>query len=229
MRLQEAITPQSSHLVGAAGLNVAARYRPAGKGHLVSGDWYDTVPLPTGQVMLVVGDVAGHGIEAVNGMVALRNCLRGLAITGAGPGPLLSWLNGVACHLTEDTFGTAICALYDPGQGTLRWARAGHPPAVVVRGGRARLLPQPRGVLLGADSEACYEEATSDLRPGDTLVLFTDGLIERRDQSIDESIKTLLKVASRRVTDIDSYADQLVAELASDTDDDACLLAVTLR
>ncbi|HWF81898.1 MAG TPA: SpoIIE family protein phosphatase [Streptosporangiaceae bacterium] len=229
LRLQEAITPQSSHLVEAAGLDVAARYRPAGKGHLVSGDWYDAVPLPTKQVMLVVGDVAGHGIEAVTGMVALRNCLRGLAITGAGPGSLLSWLNSVACHLTEDTLGTAICGLYDPEQGELRWARAGHLPAVLVRNARARPLSQPHGVLLGADADGCYEEASTTLRPGDTLLLFTDGLIERRDQAIDESIRTLLKVASRPVADVDSYADLLVAELASDTDDDACLVAVAVR
>jgi serine phosphatase RsbU (regulator of sigma subunit) len=84
-------------------------------------------------------------------------------------------------------------------------------------------------VLLGADADARYQEVTTVLRPGDTLLLFTDGLIERRDQSIDESISTLLRVASRRVDDIDSYADLLVAELASDTDDDACLVAVTLR
>ena len=229
LRLQQAITPQSSHPVEVAGLNVAARYRPAGQGHLVSGDWYDTVKLPTEQIMLVVGDVAGHGIEAVTGMVALRNCLRGLAITGAGPGSLLSWLNNVACHLTDDTFGTAICCLYDPGSGVLRWARAGHPPAVLVRNAKARLLPQPRGVLLGADAGACYEEASTTLRPGDTLVLFTDGLVERRDKSIDESIKTLLKQASRPVEDVDSYADLLVAELASDTNDDACMVVVTLR
>jgi hypothetical protein len=229
LRLQQAITPQSSHPVEVAGLNVAARYRPAGLGHLVSGDWYDTVQLPTKQVMLVVGDVAGHGIEAVTGMVALRNCLRGLAITGAGPGSLLSWLNSVACHLTQDTFGTAICCLYDPESGALRWARAGHPPAVLVRNAKARLLPQPRGVLLGADAEACYEEASTTLRPGDTLVLFTDGLVERRDKSIDESIKTLLKLASRPVDDVDSYADLLVAKLASDTNDDACMVVVTPR
>ena len=229
LRLQQAITPQSSHPVEVAGLNVAARYRPAGQGHLVSGDWYDTVLLPTKQVMLVVGDVAGHGIEAVTGMVALRNCLRGLAITGAGPGSLLSWLNSVACHLTQDTFGTAICCLYDPESGALRWARAGHPPAVLVRNAKARLLAQPRGVLLGADADSCYEEASTTLRPGDTLVLFTDGLVERRDKSIDESIKTLLKLASRPVDDVDSYADLLVAKLASDTNDDACMVVVTPR
>ncbi|HET7016402.1 MAG TPA: SpoIIE family protein phosphatase [Streptosporangiaceae bacterium] len=229
LRLQQAITPRSSHLVETAGLDVTARYRPAGQGHLVSGDWYDTVLLPSGQVMLVVGDVAGHGIDAVTGMVALRNCLRGLAITGAGPAALISWLNEVACHLTDETFGTAICGLYDPAERVLRWTRAGHLPAVLVRDGTASALPQPRGVLLGADPAVTYQEETTPLLAGDTLLLFTDGLIERRDRSIDDSIKELLEVASRPVTDIDAYADYLVAHTFSDTDDDACLVAVTLR
>jgi serine phosphatase RsbU (regulator of sigma subunit)/PAS domain-containing protein len=229
LRLQQAITPRSSHLAEAAGLDVAARYRPAGQGHLVSGDWYDTVLLPSGQVMLVVGDVAGHGIDAVTGMVALRNCMRGLAITGAGPAALIAWLNEVACHLTDETFGTAICGLYDPVQGVLRWARAGHLPAVLVRDGTASLLPQPRGVLLGADPGAAYDEETTPLLAGDTLLLYTDGLIECRDISIDDSIQSMLEVASRPVTDIDGYADHLVAHTTSDTDDDACLVAVSVR
>ena len=229
LRLQQAITPQSSHLAEAAGLDVAARYRPAGQGHLVSGDWYDTVLLPSGQVMLVVGDVAGHGIDAVTGMVTLRNCLRGLAITGAGPRSLLSWLNSVACHLTDDILGTAICGLYDPSDRTLRWARAGHLPALLVRDARASLLPQPAGVLLGAATDVCYEEATTPLEPGDTLLMFTDGLIERKDKSIDECLEAMLEIASRPADDIDAYADQLVALAGSDTGDDACLVAVTLR
>ncbi len=229
LRLQQAITPASSHLVEAAGLEVAARYRPAGAGHLVSGDWYDTVMLPSKQVMLAVGDVAGHGIDAVTGMVALRNCLRGLAITGAGPACLLTWLNEVACHLTDDILGTAICGLYDPVDGVLRWARAGHLPAVLVRDARAEPLPQPQGVLLGVDSQASFSEETIPLRLGDTLLLFTDGLIERRDASIDECLDDMLKVASRPVADLDEYADLLVAQAGSDTGDDACLVAVTLR
>ena len=90
IRLQEAITPRSAaadELVEAAGLDVAARYRPSGEGNLVSGDWYDTVLLPSKKVLLVVGDIAGHGLDAVTGMVAVRNSLRGLAITGASPAP----------------------------------------------------------------------------------------------------------------------------------------------
>ncbi len=228
-RLQEAITPQSSHLVAAAGLDVAARYRPAGQVHLVSGDWYDAVLLPSKEVMLVVGDVAGHGIDAVTGMVALRNCLRGLAITGAEPAELLGWLNNAAYYLTDGILGTAICGIYDPATRTLRWARAGHIPPVLVRAGQARTLRQPSGLLLGAAADAVYQQATTTLRLDDTLLLFTDGLIERRDQSIDDSLRTLLDNASRPVRDLDEYTDLVMAGATSDTGDDACLLAVTLR
>jgi PAS domain-containing protein len=229
LRLQQAITPRSAQPVDVAGLEIAARYRPAGPGNLVSGDWYDTVPLPGGQVLLVVGDVAGHGIDAVTGMVALRNCLRGLAITGADPGALLGWLNNVACHLTDGIVGTAVCGLYDPVSRSLRWARAGHMPPVLVRDGVARELSLPQGVLLGVDPDASYEEVTTSLRPGDALLLFTDGLIERRDEAIDDSTASLLRIASRPVGSIAHYADYLLDHAPSDTGDDACLVAVRVR
>ncbi len=229
LRLQQAITPRAAKPVEAAGLEVAARYRPAGTGNLVSGDWYDTVMLPTRQVLLTVGDIAGHGIDAVTGMVALRNCLRGLAITGAGPATLLGWLNNVACHLTDGIIGTAVCGLYDPASRTLRWARAGHLPPVLVRDGQASELSLPEGILLGADPDFSYEEVTTSLRPGDTLLLFTDGLVERRGDPIDEAMQSLLRVASRPVTDVARYADHILSHAASDTDDDACLVAVHLQ
>jgi len=229
LRLQQAITPRTAKPAQLAGLDVAARYRPAGPGNLVSGDWYDTVELPSQQVLLVVGDIAGHGIDAVTGMVALRNCLRGLAITGAGPGTLLGWLNGVACHLTDGIFGTAVCGIYDPARRTLRWARAGHLPPVLVRDATARELPLPDGVLVGADPGARYQELTTELEPGDTLVMFTDGLIEQHGRSIDESVQSLLCIASQPVPDIAAFADHLVASAHSDTSDDACLVAVKVR
>lgn len=226
LRLQQAITPRSAQPVETPGLEVAARYRPAGPGSLVSGDWYDTVPLPTGQILLVVGDIAGHGIDAVTGMVALRNCLRGLAITGAGPAALLGWLNSIACHLTDGIIGTAVCGLYDPARRSLRWARAGHLPPVLVRAGTARTLELSQGVLLGADPAASYQEVTTSLQPGDALVLFTDGLIERRDEAIDESLESLLVIASAPAGDIGGFADHLLSQARSDTSDDACLVAV---
>jgi serine phosphatase RsbU (regulator of sigma subunit) len=229
LRLQRAITPRTAGPVPTPGLDVAARYRPAGPGSLVSGDWYDTVTLPGGQIFLAVGDIAGHGIDAVTGMVALRNCLRGLAITGAGPAALLGWLNKIAFHLTGGIIGTAICGLYDPATRTLRWARAGHLPPVLVRDGTAEALPLPEGVLLGADADARYQEATADLRPGDALMLFTDGLIERHDEPIDDSLDVLLALACRPVSDIAGFADHLLSQSRSDTSDDACLVAVRVR
>jgi serine phosphatase RsbU (regulator of sigma subunit) len=229
LRLQQAITPQTAAPVEIAGLDVAARYRPAGPGNLVSGDWYDTVPLPSEKVLLVVGDIAGHGIDAVTGMVALRNCLRGLAITGSGPGALLGWLNSVACHLTDGIIGTVVCGIYDPRQRSLRWARAGHLPPLLVREGKAQALPLPHGVLVGADQDARYEEVTTSLSPGDVLVLFTDGLVERHDESIDDSLESLLHVASEPVGEIGRFADYLLQQAQSDTSDDACLVAVQVR
>ena len=232
IRLQEAITPRSAardEPVEAAGLDVAARYRPSGEGSLVSGDWYDTVLLPSKKVLLVVGDIAGHGLDAVTGMVAVRNSLRGLAITGAGPATLLDWLNRAAAHFTDGVLGTAICGLYDPADRSLHWARAGHLPPILVRDGRAGQFPLPEGLLLGADPDARYTEEVAMLRLGDTLLMFTDGLIERRDEPIDEALATLLQVASRPVGDIGDYADLLLAEAASDTGDDACLVAVRIQ
>lgn len=228
IRLQEAITPHSSRLLEAGDLVVAARYRPAGEGHLVSGDWYDAVPLPTGQVLLVVGDVAGHGIDAVTGMVMLRNSLRGLTVTSHDPSRLLALLNTVCTELTDAVLGTAVCAVYDPADRTLRWARAGHLPIILVRSGCARRLEQPKGLILGASADADYGEATMTLEAGDVVLLYTDGLIERRDSPLDECLQTLVDIASRPVADVDAFADLLAAEAPSDTGDDACLLVVTL-
>ncbi len=229
LRLQQAITPQAAEPVEIAGLDIAARYRPAGPGNLVSGDWYDTVPLPSREVLLVVGDIAGHGIDAVTGMVALRNCLRGLAITGAGPAQLLRWLNRLACYLTDGIIGTVVCGIYDPAQRTLRCSRAGHLPPLLVRDGVARELALPAGVLVGADPDVSYEELTTRLRPGDALAMFTDGLIERHDEAIDDSINALLCLASGPVDDVSRFADHLMSNSRSDTKDDACLVAVQVR
>jgi serine phosphatase RsbU (regulator of sigma subunit) len=238
LRLQQAIMPPDAPPVEAVGIDVAVRYRPAGQGHLVGGDWYDTLLLPDLKVLLVVGDVAGHGIDAVTGMVAARNSLRGLAITGAGPADLLGMLNGVMCHLTSGVVGTVVCGLYDPETRVLRWARAGHLPPVLVRGGMARELPLPGGVLLGMDPDACYEDAIQPLELGDTVLLFTDGLIERRGESIEEVLGEFVATvaASHRDAGVDggeptaaAQADRVLASAASDTDDDACLVIVRLR
>jgi serine phosphatase RsbU (regulator of sigma subunit) len=235
LRLQQAIMPPDEEPVAAAGIDVAVRYRPVGEGHLVGGDWYDTLLLPSKEVLVVVGDVAGHGIDAVTGMVAARNSLRGLAITGAGPAELIRMLNGVMCDLTQGVVGTVVCGLYNPDTQVLRWARAGHLPPVLIRDGTGAELPLPSGVLLGMDPDAGYEEATQSLRTGDTLLLFTDGLIERRGESIVDVLSafaTTLGPLSRpdgRELTAAAQADRILANAASDTEDDACLVAVRIR
>jgi hypothetical protein len=234
VRLQQAIMPPDEVPVEAAGIDVAVRYRPVGEGHLVGGDWYDTLLLPDREVLLVVGDVAGHGIDAVTGMVAARNSLRGLAITGAGPADLLGMLNGVMCHLTSGVVGTVICGLYNPETRVLRWARAGHLPPVLLRGGTARELPLPGGVLLGMDPDACYEEATQALEPGDSLLLFTDGLIERRSESIEDVLGEFVATVTASHSGSGELtaaarADQVLASAVSDTGDDACLVVFRIR
>jgi hypothetical protein len=236
LRLQRAIMPPDDAPAEVAGIDIAVRYRPVGEGHLVGGDWYDTLLLPTKDVLLVVGDVAGHGIDAVTGMVAARNSLRGLAITGAGPADLIRMLNGVLCDLTSGVVGTVVCGRYDPGTRVLRWARAGHLPPVLLRGGTARALPLPGGVLLGMDPGASYEETTQALQPGDTLLLFTDGLIERRGESIEDVLGEFVATVADLGPGPDlaeltaaAHADEIIASAVSDTGDDACLVVVRIR
>jgi serine phosphatase RsbU (regulator of sigma subunit) len=236
LRLQQAIMPPDEQPVEAAGIDVAVRYRPVGQGHLVGGDWYDALLLPSQDVLLVVGDVAGHGIDAVTGMVAARNSLRALAITGAGPAELLRMLNGVMCELTSGVVGTVVCGLYNPDTSVLRWARAGHLPPVLVRGRSASQLPLPGGVLLGMDPDASYEEAIQSLQPGDTLLLFTDGLIERRGESIVDVLDDFVTIVApvsegddRPEPTAGAQADRILATAVSDTEDDACLVAVRIR
>ncbi|MFJ8469240.1 SpoIIE family protein phosphatase [Streptomyces swartbergensis] len=228
LQLQHAIMPPAQAPLQVPGLQVAVRYRPAETEQLVGGDWYDTVVLPSRQVLLCVGDVAGHGIEAATSMVVLRNALRGLAVTGAGPGQLLSWLNIVAHHLTGAVTATAVCGLYDPALRTLRWARAGHLPPVLVQGSEAAALPLVKGMLLGALPEVVYEEAEVQLAEGDTLLMYTDGLIERRDRSVEESLIHLLTTARTAPSTLDQQLDRLLTYSNSDTDDDTCIVGIRL-
>ncbi|QXJ25610.1 SpoIIE family protein phosphatase [Actinomadura graeca] len=228
LQLQRAIMPPSRGPVEAAGLRVAVRYRPAEHDHLVGGDWYDAVRLPSGEILLGVGDVAGHGIDAATGMVVLRNAMRGLAATGAGPGQLLGWLNLVAHHLTDHVTATALCGLYDPGTRVLRWARAGHPPPVLVRGGEAGALPAVGGMLLGALEDSEYDEGTIDLEADDVLLMYTDGLVERRDGSEQDALAHLLSTARQPAINLEARLDHLLTHSNADTDDDTCLVGIHL-
>ncbi|UOX91770.1 SpoIIE family protein phosphatase [Amycolatopsis sp. FBCC-B4732] len=230
LQLQHAIMPPAKGPIDMPGLRAAVRYRPAEKEHLVGGDWYDAVALPTGEVLLCVGDVAGHGIDAATGMVSLRNALRGLAATGAGPAQLLTWLNLVAYHLTDHVTATAVAAVYDPATRALRWARAGHlPPIVRHRDGEVTTLPLIRGSLLGAVRDVTYQEEEIRLAEGDILLIYTDGLIERRDRPVQETVSRLVTLVERHEGGLEHQLDTLLTYSTADTDDDTCVVGIEVR
>lgn len=226
-QLQQAIVPEVPTLREPAGLQVAARYRPAAEEYRVGGDWYDILPLPSGRVLVAVGDIAGHGIDSATGMVALRNALRGLAFTGHSPARLMGWLNEVTLHSHGHPTATAVCALYDPADHSLWWASAGHLPLLLLRGGKARFLDPPRNILLGAVPAVDYKETLTPLQPDDTLVLYTDGFIERRHKGLDESLEVLRRAAERLSPgEVDEQAERLMGAVTGDTDDDTSLVVV---
>ncbi|MEV4941558.1 SpoIIE family protein phosphatase [Streptomyces zaomyceticus] len=228
LQLQRAIVPEVPASLELPGdLTVAVRYRPATEEYRVGGDWYDVLALPSGKILVTVGDIAGHGIDSVTGMVALRNAQRALAFTGDSPRRLMGWLNEVTLRTGGGTTATAVCALYDPEDGGLLWSSAGHLPMLLLRDGRARLLDPPRDVLLGAVPSFSYREQRIGLRPGDTLLLYTDGLIERRHAGLDEGLARLAAEAERLGDrEPDRLVDELLSTATGDTDDDTSLVAV---
>ncbi|WP_107484178.1 PP2C family protein-serine/threonine phosphatase, partial [Streptomyces sp. NRRL B-24572] len=231
LQLQQAIVPEVPGLQEMPGdLVVAARYRPAAEEYRVGGDWYDVLALPSGRILVAVGDIAGHGIDAVTGMVALRNAQRALAFTGHSPRRLMGWLNEVTLRTGGGITATAVCALYDPEDRGLLWTSAGHLPMVLLRDGRARLLEPPQDLLLGAVPAYSYREQRIGLRPGDTLLLYTDGLIERRHDGLDEGVARLAADAERLAGHApDTLVDSLLGTAVGDTDDDTSIVAVRVR
>jgi serine phosphatase RsbU (regulator of sigma subunit) len=225
LELQRAILPLHDEPFDLPGLRAVVRYLPASAASRVGGDWYITAELPTGQVLLAIGDVAGHGLPAAAGMARLRGALAGLSITGAPPQQLVAWLNELVRHVAPEHTASVIAGYFDPESRMLTWAQAGHPPPVLVRAGRARALPQPDGVLLGA-GQLPYAAASVQLRDGDLLLLYSDGLVERRRSSIDEGLAVLLAAAAG-VTDPEGVVAAALEALGSvSSDDDTCLVAL---
>jgi serine phosphatase RsbU (regulator of sigma subunit) len=225
LELQRAILPLHDEPFDLPGLRTMVRYLPASPAGRVGGDWYVTADMPGGHVLIAIGDVAGHGLAAAAGMARLRGALSGLAITGSPPERLVGWLNDLVRHVAPEHTASVIAGYFDPASRTLTWAQAGHPPPVLVRGSSAWPLDPPAGILLGAGNEE-YAASTLSLSPGDLLLLYSDGLIERRNQSIEVGVK-LLAEAVRGITDPEHAITAALHALGSaDLEDDTCLVAL---
>ncbi|MFJ7955504.1 PP2C family protein-serine/threonine phosphatase [Streptomyces sp. NPDC096319] len=211
-------------------LEVAGGYLPVGPRTLVGGDWFETVRLHFGRSLLVVGDVMGHGLDAAVDMNAYRTALREVAETDLPPHRVLRHLDAVVAE--DDARRPATCLLVrvDPARSAATFASAGHlPPAVFGADGSASLVDLPVGPPLGTGVGG-YEPTTRPLTPGETLLLFTDGLVERRGEDIDVS---LARLAALRLP-ADSGPEQVVEEVlrrldAPHAEDDVAVLAARIR
>ena len=214
------------------GLQVAARYRPAAQEARVGGDWYDAFPSATGGTTVVIGDVTGHDWTSAAVMGQLRNMLRGIAhAVDAPPAPVLSALDQAMHGTGMTTLATVVLARVDvdpAGSGVLRWSNAGHPPPLVLRAdGSAELLERPQNLLLGVDPGAQRSDHALPLGPGDTVVLYTDGLVERRDATIDDGLQLLVDAATALAgRPVEELCDELLAAIAPDQSDDVALLVL---
>ena len=210
------------------GLAIAVRYLPATYGIDVGGDFYDVVQLPGAEVGLAVGDVVGHDITAAATMGQLRSVYRALLADGPAPGVIVDRLQTGWPLLSLRRMATALFASLDPVSGRLRFASAGHPPPVLVEGGRARYLPVRPSRMLGAPPSQAVEW-DGVLPHGASLVLFTDGLVESRSADIDEGFDRLLAAASSAGTsEPDALCDHLLSELTgAHRADDIALLVLT--
>ncbi|MFI6395799.1 PP2C family protein-serine/threonine phosphatase [Nonomuraea sp. NPDC050547] len=231
-RLQDAIQPGRSGVLDVPGVRIAVRYLPAEEVGRLGGDWFKARSLPDGRVLVAIGDAMGHGLAAVGLMAQMRFGLAGLAYTKADAAQLATWLNDLIYHNSETVAatGTAVIGHFDPGSRLLTWTSAGHPPPLLVRGGVAALLEPRPGLMLGALESVAYELTTTQLHPGDMLFLYTDGVIERRDQDLDAGLKSLLEAAdSCPLDDPEAAIGCVLDRIGLDTHDDVCLLALRIH
>ncbi|MBY8339453.1 SpoIIE family protein phosphatase [Streptomyces spinosirectus] len=230
VELQEAVLPPWRGTLrlphdGPETLDLAARHLPSTSSDLIGGDWYDALELPDGQTLLSVGDLTGHGVAVTSGMATLLGAVRGMAMAGTEPGQLMSWLNQLLDATVQPALGSAVCCRYRPETRTLTWAQAGHPAPLLFRRGTGRRLGAPGGVLLGATSNASYEQAEETLEPGDLLLLHTDGLVPGR--TVTQTVNRLLDLAPRfgGARTAQDCARLVVEEFgAAEREDDACVL-----
>jgi serine phosphatase RsbU (regulator of sigma subunit)/anti-sigma regulatory factor (Ser/Thr protein kinase) len=214
-------------------LAMAARYRPGERAAKVGGDWYDAIVLPNGQVGVAIGDVVGHGVRAATLMGELRASLRAYAMTELdSPVSTLARLNTLVARTHGgEMVATVLYMVVDPESGHLRFVSAGHPPPLLMAiDGTTSFLEHAPLPPLGVAWHTSFEGSQADLHPGETVLLYTDGLIERRGEAIDVGFERLREVAGEAPADLERLASHVLARAPGEMDlqDDAALLAVRL-
>ncbi len=224
--LQRSVLPVSLPRVD--GVQLAARYLP-GTAHLdVGGDWFDAVTLPDGKLALVVGDVVGKGVQAAASMSQLRNAIRAFSVEPLKPSSALARLNRLAEAALDTSFATVAYLVLDPQTGICRLASAGHPPPLVAfPDGRVEFLERARGLPLGTGIDSRYRQQTIELPAGAIVLLYTDGLVERRGRSIDDGLADLRDAVAEASKDPDRLLEHVLEHVVGtgERGDDIALLA----
>jgi serine phosphatase RsbU (regulator of sigma subunit)/integral membrane sensor domain MASE1/anti-sigma regulatory factor (Ser/Thr protein kinase) len=207
---------------------LVARYVPATGDVQVGGDWYDVVVLPDGRIAFAIGDVAGHGIPAAAAMGQMRTALRAYAFEVVTPAIALQRLNILLRELRSQTMATAIYLNLDPNTGELQFTNAGHPPPLVLEeDGSSRFLGGAAAPPLGVIPDLTYQTSSDRLGPGATLVLYTDGLVEKRGRAIEAGLADLKAAADDAPKELDDLCDHILGSLhATDSSDDIAILAL---
>lgn len=224
--LQHSLLPQM--LPESAEFEFGAIYAPGTEGIDIGGDWYEVVTRPDGTAVVVVGDVSGHGLDAATMMASLRFAIRAYAADADGPATILGKLTHLVNVGRDGHFATVLCGVVDPIRRTTVWAAAGHPWPLLVAEGASRFVPVPVGPPIGVVTGAEYVELREDLPGAGTFLLYTDGLVERRGETIDVGFERLADAAQR--IDAEPLADALFAVvrrvIPDGCDDDAALLGI---
>lgn len=219
------------HVGDLPGVELAARYVPVARNGAVGGDWWDALTLPDGAVGLAIGDVAGHGIPASTVMGQLRNALRIQLVNGATPAASLGALSSFLDWTFPEAHSTALTARFNPDDGQLLWANAGHPPPLRLHAdGTTSFLDAAPAAAIGVRGRRIgdYVDHSETLSVGDTIVLCTDGLIEGRHRAIDDGLATLDALVRDAGPELplEELADRVLAQLVDRPEDDVCLLAI---
>jgi anti-sigma regulatory factor (Ser/Thr protein kinase) len=224
--LQRSLLPQE--LEEPDDLRVAATYHPGGTEAAVGGDWYDVITLGGGRTALVIGDVMGRGVRAAAVMGQLRTAVRAYARLDLPPHEVLQLLDGLATEIDANQIATCVYAIHDPNEGRLVYASAGHLP-ILVRDetGTVQRADEPTGPPLGTGGWM-HASGSIALTPGSTAVLYTDGLVERRNEDLDEGIAALERALSGATGSPQVVCDRLVrsAGVTPDHDDDVAVLVL---
>jgi serine phosphatase RsbU (regulator of sigma subunit)/anti-sigma regulatory factor (Ser/Thr protein kinase) len=222
--LQRSLLPDKLPIV--PGLRIGARYEPGGAA--VGGDWYDAIPLEDGRMGLAMGDVVGHGLGAASLMGQLRHAARAYALEGHSPPVVLDRLDRLVRSLPGAQMATLLYVVADPDLRRVRFASAGHvPPLIVGRDGKARFVEGTPNPPLGVFESTGHDELTVELDPGSTIVLYTDGLVEERGESIDAGLEALRR-AAEHPSDPVELCDHLVDSMLAihPANDDIAVLAL---